>query len=564
MKINKKVLLLIFYFINIEFQISGQSSKVDSIIGIVELIKSKGSYLENNNKRDLDNYWCKAALLLDSMLFNYDSILIEYINQNEEFIKTYKDSSVVFVSSGSNGSSTFERSYWFYKESLKYIGIDSISLITQFLRDNNHVFVYKFLQNYDTANVYFLYEQLDFISRIKLLENMSSILKLKDKFNIFFSFIKFKNIIKNDSSLYVKYLYNLNRSETSKMRESILGNELYEYFTLRNSNWNLDSFLIKFSIGIDCNIASIKLDEQENIGPSSWPLKMQRYYEKQDSLLGKIDFTKVDSNIIKLIFDRYNDISMVESDRDVVEFVDVAQLPPEDRRIYELSNDTTLWDASIYQYRPDSADSGFRADTLTNAELIGELYQLNFHSINDSIGVFGYEFPNQLIIRLRKIFQILGDRNTFGSYTPSPQDTGILYAWVDKYYDAVLHSSYPAMQDEAADQILRLWRLVYPRWVGWLKNENLMTRGLIKQRIIYMLNEELILDLIARGDAVYTPESPKEAHILADPLLDVFYGVVIPEHLKSTRRPSWSAVEAQRWVDDYIVPALKRWKYFGF
>lgn len=124
--------------------------------------------------------------------------------------------------------------------------------------------------------------------------------------------------------------------------------------------------MIKFSIRIDCNIASIKLDEQQNIGPSSWTLKMQRYYEKQDSLLGKIDFTKVDSNIIKLIFDRFNDISMVESDRDVVEFVDVAQLPPEDRRIYELSNDTTLWDASIYQYRPDSADSGFRADTLTN------------------------------------------------------------------------------------------------------------------------------------------------------------------------------------------------------
>ena len=85
------------------------------------------------------------------------------------------------------------------------------------------------------------------------------------------------------------------------MRDSILGNELYEYFTLRNSNWNLDSFLIKFSIGIDCNIASIKLDEQQNIGPSSWPLKMQMYYEKQDSLLSKIDFTKVDSNIIKLI-----------------------------------------------------------------------------------------------------------------------------------------------------------------------------------------------------------------------------------------------------------------------
>ena len=172
------MLLSIFFSMIYVFQSASQATNRDSIIGIVELIKSKGSYLESNNKRDLDNYWCKAAVLIDSMLFNYDSILIEYINQNEEFIKTYKDSSVVFVSSGSNGSSTFERSYWFYKESLKYIGIDSISLITQFLRDNNHVFVYKFLQNYDTTNVYFLYEQLDFISRIKLLENMSSILKL--------------------------------------------------------------------------------------------------------------------------------------------------------------------------------------------------------------------------------------------------------------------------------------------------------------------------------------------------------------------------------------------------
>ena len=564
MQLKLKILLSILFSMIYVFQILSQATNRDPIIGIVELIKSKGSYLENNNKRDLDNYWCKAALLLDSMLFNHDSILIEYINQNEEFIKTYKDSSVVFVSSGSNGASTFERSYWFYKESLKYIGIDSISLITQFLRDNNHVFVYKFLQNYDTTKVYFLYEQLDSISRMTLLENMSSILMLKDNFNIFFSFIKFKNIIKNDSSLYVKYLYNLNRSETSKMRDSILGNELYEYFTLRNSNWKLDSFLIKYNIGISKPKTSIELHENKNISSTTWSSKMQKYYERQDSLLRRIDFAKVDSNIVNLIFDKLNNYSVMESEQDVVEFVDTTQLSPEDRRIYELSIDTTLWDASIYQYRPDSADSGFRADTLTNAELIGELYQLNFHSTYDSMGVLGHKFPDYSVIRLRKIFQILGDRNTFGSYTPSPQDTGILYAWVDKYYDAVLHSSYPAMQDEAADQIIRLWRLVYPRWVGWLKNENLMERALIKQRIIYLLNEELILDLIARGDAVYTPESPKEAHILADPLLDVFYGVVIPEHLKSARRPSWSAVDAQRWVDDYIVPALKRWKYFGF
>ena len=86
-----KMLLSIFFSMIYVFQSASQATNRDSIIGIVELIKSKGSYLENNNKRDLDNYWCKAAVLIDSMLFNYDSILIEYINQNEEFIKTYKE-----------------------------------------------------------------------------------------------------------------------------------------------------------------------------------------------------------------------------------------------------------------------------------------------------------------------------------------------------------------------------------------------------------------------------------------------------------------------------------------
>jgi hypothetical protein len=242
--------------------------------------------------------------------------------------------------------------------------------------------------------------------------------------------------------------------------------------------------------------------------------------------------------------------------------IDFNTLSDEDKLYYMVYSDTTLWENGYPTI--NNGDDAMRFDTFSNAYLINLIRNSNYSEVYDSLRSSEDFNINKNVIHLRKIFQILGDRNTFGSYTPSPQDTGILYTWVDKYYDAVLHSSYPSMQDEAADQILRLWRLVYPRWVGWLKNENLMERALIKQRIIYMLNEELILDLIARVDAVYTPESPKEAHILADPLLDVFYGVVIPEHLKSTRRPSWSAVDAQRWVDDYIVPALKRWKYFGF
>jgi hypothetical protein len=224
--------------------------------------------------------------------------------------------------------------------------------------------------------------------------------------------------------------------------------------------------------------------------------------------------------------------------------IDFNTLSDEDKLYYMVYSDTTLWENGYPTI--NNGDDAMRFDTFSNAYLINLIRNSNYSEVYDSLRSSEDFNINKNVVHLRKIFQILGDRNTFGSYTPSPQDTGILYAWVDKYYDAVLHSSYLAMQDEAVDQILRLWRLVYPRWVGWLKNENLMERALIKQRIIYMLNEELILDLIARGDAVYTPESPKEAHILADPLLDVFYGVVIPEHLKSTRRPSWSAVDAQR------------------
>ncbi|HRG32626.1 MAG: hypothetical protein JNK69_08090 [Saprospiraceae bacterium] len=252
--------------------------------------------------------------------------------------------------------------------------------------------------------------------------------------------------------------------------------------------------------------------------------------------------------------------AMEEREKPIV--IDFNTLSDQDKLYYMVYSDTTLWENGYPTI--NNGDDAMRFDTFSNAYLINLIRNYNYSEVYDSLRSSEDFSRNTSVVHLRKIFQILGDRNTFGSYTPSSQDTGILYAWVDKYYDEVLHSNYPAMQDEAADQILRLWRLVYPRWVGWLKNENLMERALIKQRIIYMLNEELILDLIARGDAVYNPESPKEAHILANPLLDVFYGVVIPEHLKSARRPSWSAMDAQHWVDDYIVPALKRWKYFGF
>jgi hypothetical protein len=429
-----------------------------------------------------------------------------------------------------NSLSMLNHIYHKYKASLKYLNLSGVELFDSLIRNWEFILLKDKMNLVDEA-----YLKLSFVN-FNDCGNIYNFLALVDSYlesdELYFYLVYSKiDIIRNCRNIYSRFISKL-QSSTLINRDYLINSELQFISDSFNNEYRehcksilygtyVDSFLYRSNLKID-----LKLDS----------LKKQRIIKQAED-------------------SKYRDsIDMVFS---------TDNLTAEQKLDFLILDDTTLM--VDFEFPPYYlGDDGMRFDTFSNTYLINLIDNLVFSQIYDTVQNSMDLNMSSTVIHLRKIFQLLGDRNTFGSYTSSPQDTGILYAWVDKYYDAVLHSSYPAMQDEAADQIIRLWRLVYPRWVGWLKNENLMERALIKQRIIYMLNEELILDLIARGDAVYTPESPKEAHILADPLLDVFYGVVIPEHLKSARRPSWSAVDAQRWVDDYIVPALKRWKYFGF
>jgi hypothetical protein len=523
----KKIIIFIIYIYSGDCK--GQSSVSTFIQTLLDTVYA--NYYDHPVEDEVRIYFADSALKHNYFIKDSNLLVLckNYYNFRYDLVDTINFSGFI-------PSSPLELDFYYrvqgYIRIFDLIG-QPMDLIESDLIRTNDFYVLKYLPMGTDTN-YYKNKILDSSNLNLQVYCLEELMQLMDSSQFLNFYRSNRNFIFSFPNLFLLSLYHLNKNFEYNVFDSIDINQ----FTL---NFDTTFYFTKSQFQYFFNEGEYPVD-------SISMLMMHKF----DSL-GEIDY---DLRHKKELFEMDSDL------RKISDPVDTSLMNSEELRMYYISLDTTF--AFDGEHPFHSWDDGVRYDTFSNVELIEFLRELDYDEVYDSFSVNIPFEKGMKVIRLQKIFQILGDRNTFGSYTLSPQDTGLLYAWVDKYYDAVLHSSYPAMQDEAADQILRLWRLVYPRWVGWLKNENLMERILIKQRIIYILNEELILDLIARGDAVYTPESPKEAHILADPLLDVFYGVVIPEHLKSARRPSWSAVDAQRWVDDYIVPALKRWKYFGF
>ncbi len=225
-------------------------------------------------------------------------------------------------------------------------------------------------------------------------------------------------------------------------------------------------------------------------------------------------------------------------------------------------SDTTLW-MSNGSIPVLEVDDGMRFDTLTTAEIFNRLNAIDFHEVYDTAQSMWSLNHKVVTIHLRKIFQILGDRCAYGIFVPDSNQRIILDQWIEDYKYMACNDSLSFKKTEACYQLLRFWRLLYPKLKNWIGIETKCSDGMncVLQELTKMVTEAMVLDIIADGDAALANGDTARVETLGYFLARVWRDLEIPAHEQLYRRPARTAVETQQWVDAYIYPALVRWNH---
>ncbi|MEP7198052.1 MAG: hypothetical protein ABI851_16150 [Saprospiraceae bacterium] len=225
-------------------------------------------------------------------------------------------------------------------------------------------------------------------------------------------------------------------------------------------------------------------------------------------------------------------------------------------------SDTTLWEANG-SVPVLEVDDGMRFDTFPSGYLLSIIDTLSFHNVYDTMQD-GLDLNQSVtVIHLRKIFQILGDRCAYGLFVPDSSQRIILDQWIDDYYTMACNDTIYYKRYEACHQMLRMWRLLFPKLKNWIGIESKCANGMIcvLQQLSNMVTESMVLDIIADGDVALAYGDTARVETLGYFLARVWRDLEIPENQRIQRRPVRTAIETQQWVDAYIYPALVRWNH---
>ncbi len=225
-------------------------------------------------------------------------------------------------------------------------------------------------------------------------------------------------------------------------------------------------------------------------------------------------------------------------------------------------SDTTLWNADG-TVPVLEVDDGMRFDTLTTEEIFIRLNAIDFHEVYDTAQSMWSLNHKVVTIHLRKIFQILGDRCAYGLFVPDSSQRQLLDQWIDDYYLMACNDTIFEKKREAGRQLLRMWRLLYPKLKNWIDIEDKCSDGMlgILKQLKYLVTEPMVLDIIADGDAAFANGDLAKVSYIGYFLATIWRDLDIPENQRMQRRPVRTAVETQQWVDAYIYPALVRWNH---
>ena len=225
-------------------------------------------------------------------------------------------------------------------------------------------------------------------------------------------------------------------------------------------------------------------------------------------------------------------------------------------------SDTTLWEANG-SVPVLEVDDGMRFDTLTTEEIFNRLKLIDFHEVYDTAQSMWSLNHKVVVIHLRKIFQLLGDRCAYGLFFPDSSQRLVLDQWIDDYYAMACNDTVFDKKREAGRQLHRMWRLLYPKLKNWIDIEDKCIDGMlgILKQLIYLITEPMVLDIIADGDAAFASGDLAKVSYIGYFLATIWRDVQVPENQRIQRRPVRTATETQHWVDAYIYPALVRWNH---
>ncbi|MEP7196466.1 MAG: hypothetical protein ABI851_08090 [Saprospiraceae bacterium] len=523
-----KSIFLAYLIILLYGQIQAQQSKLEIISALIDSVYS-------------DKHCCSESEY--KKLFLADSILLSIINSSDTSLTNKISQYIEDRSNYINFESLSEVPMYdsekeFYNHSVDYIGMqkyiflsDSIK-IDSILKDD-----FLFLLDYipicqDTQFLGELFRNSNNTDQLSYAyDKLYSILD-SVKFTQFY-FLNNIHFIK-DKAIFDKLLIDFKEKQKPI---TLLPKADSIYLVLNDTTefWNNKYYFYIFNNGIDPR--EIDRDSSRYF----YNLNVMQEYEEQDRmrLIEQEEYYRINDSInIATIYDRFE---------------------PYWKNAY---SDTTLWEGNG-SVPVLEADDGMRFDTFPTEYLLSIIDTISFHNVYDTMQD-GLDL-NQcvMIIHLRKIFQILGDRCAYGLFVPDTSQRIILNQWIDDYYLMACNDTIYYKRYEACHQMLRMWRLLFPKLKNWIGIESKCANGMIcvLQQLSNMVTESMVLDIIADGDVALAYGDTARVETLGYFLARVWRDLEIPENQRIQRRPVRTAIETQQWVDAYIYPALVRWNH---
>ncbi|MBK6699771.1 MAG: hypothetical protein IPG55_07685 [Saprospiraceae bacterium] len=352
-------------------------------------------------------------------------------------------------------------------------------------------------------------------------------IQFQEFYNNHFSYIK------NDTNLFLQtVVYSKKYGKPFPFPD--LAKDIFVLYIDTTNRVNKLNYEYYFGIGLNPNI--ILMDEE---------------YEANRPQREQFEREKEEAN--RILEEEYMNV------RDSLNWISLKTKVPQ---YFNAIGDTTLWDDNG-DYPMWTGDDGMRFDTFSTEEIFNRLAQINFVALYDTIKNEGDLNASATAIHMRKMLQIIGDRNIYRGYIPSSSQMLLLNQLIDLYTEYLMQDTLECMSRESILQMQRLWNLAEYKYIDWpiLNNEFLNFQFVNAVRI--HATESLILAMIGRADAYELAGNHDLAYRYIKPLMSIYEAKFIENigYAMPARRPFRTLEDSNRWCFDYIIPALQRYKF---
>ncbi|MEP7195274.1 MAG: hypothetical protein ABI851_02070 [Saprospiraceae bacterium] len=563
-KINMKLIQLLVLAVFVQFNLSSQTSKYDSLEFIKAELKNHCTnipfkFYDTNSSEKLDSLLNEFVIHVNSLRYTNKNNVIQLLDSINEFInsKDLFDTSILinkrffyplFIN--------YKMVYYKFKQTLLYNHLTTDILLDTLIKNNETNLISDIIFNYSDSKIIDLFlsascdKKVDFMHyyfpknkkgyefRTKLIE--FEVNNTNQCEEVFLDYIigmqKINSIIPNNDSIIDTYL------EYFKTNfDTISNKELLDLITQRN----------KPKIQITPQwLIEVEQEERDK------EIELQRIRQIQlDSivtLFNNSNLSKEDQLAFETIMksdDPLSNFSFTEQDTLIMD--SLAKLE------YLQRLDTTLNDNYGRYHGASYGDDGIRFDILDNNSLFNKLEQYSYNLLEDSLKTEIELNTHIPIIHLRKITQLIGDRILLGTLIPDSSQHSEINRLVDFCQQVFSLDTSEAWVDECLDLVFRLWLPFKPRLYSWVTNSNQKLRSIADNYLYLLMDENMARLLATLGSETMDQNNRQLAEIYIAPLsiIDTYKEADLsglPPRRYCTR--SWE--ESVRWLNEFIYPAM--------